>query len=97
MDVFVALYILILAAFTGYETMSKVPVPLYSTAISAATLLNGIILIGAIIIMGQAETTAQIVMAFIAIAFAAANAVGGYILTKKNLNVFSRNNMQGDE
>lgn len=97
MDAFIALYIFFLALITGYEILSKVPMPLCLTAISAATLLNGIILIGAITILERAETTTQMVMAFIAITFASANAVGGYVLTKRNINTFAKNNMRGDE
>lgn len=92
MDVFIALYIFILAAITGYECVSKVPVLLHTPLLSGSTFIHGIVLVGAMIVMGNAETTAEMVIAFIAVALAAANVVGGFVITSRMLNMFNKNN-----
>ena len=91
MDVFIALYIFILAAITGYELVSKVPVLLHTPLLSGSTFIHGIVLIGAMIVMGNAQTTAEIVISFIAVALAAANVIGGYVATSRMLSMFDKN------
>ena len=90
MDSFIAFYIFILAAITGYEIISKAPVILHTTLISASSFIQGIVLVGAMIVLGSAETTTQIVIGFIAVALAAANAVGGFVITKRMLGIFKK-------
>lgn len=98
MDGFIALYIFMLAAATGYELVSKVPVLLHTPLLSGSTFIHGIVLVGAMIVMGNAETTAEIVIGFIAVALAAANVVGGYVVTSRMLSMFKKNssNSEGD-
>ena len=99
MDVFIALYIFILAAITGYELVSKVPVLLHTPLLSGSTFIHGIVLVGAMIVMGTAESTAEIVIGFIAVALASANVIGGYVATSRMLNMFDKNssNNEGDK
>jgi len=100
MDIFVAFYIFLLAAITGYEISSRVPVLFNSPLLSTTNFISGIILIGAIIAMGSAETTTQIILGFIALALATANLVGGYFATSRLLKLFSKNdanNIAGEE
>ncbi len=88
MDGFVTLYIFMLAAVTGYEIISKVPVVLHTPLLSGSNFIHGIVLVGAMIAMGHAETTTQIVIAFIALLLAAGNAVGAYVVTTRMLEMF---------
>jgi len=99
MDGFVALYIFMLAAVTGYEIISKVPVILHTPLMSGSNFIHGIVLVGAMVVMGHAETTAQTVIGFIAVALASGNAVGGYIVTIRMLSMFkkSKTNDAGDK
>lgn len=99
MDVFIALYIFILAAITGYELVSKVPVLLHTPLLSGSTFIHGIVLVGAMIVMGNAQTTAEIVIGFIAVALASANVIGGYVATSRMLSMFDKNssNNEGDQ
>ena len=88
MDGWIALYIFTLAAFTGYEVISKVPVILHTPLMSGSNFIHGIVLVGAMVALGQAESTGQQIVGFIAVALAAGNAVGGYVVTERMLEMF---------
>lgn len=88
MDGWIALYIFTLAAFTGYEVISKVPVILHTPLMSGSNFVHGIVLVGAMVALGQAETTGQQIAGFIAVVLAAGNAVGGYVVTERMLEMF---------
>lgn len=97
MEGFVALYIFMLAAITGYEIISKVPVILHTPLMSGSNFVHGIVLVGAMVAMGHAVTTTQTVIAFIAVILAAGNAVGGYVVTERMLEMFKTSDKQGDK
>ena len=88
MEGFVALYIFMLAAVTGYEIISKVPVILHTPLMSGSNFIHGIVLVGAMVSMGHAESTTQTVIGFVAVLLAAGNAVGGYVVTERMLEMF---------
>jgi len=88
MEGFVALYIFMLAAVTGYELISKVPVILHTPLMSGSNFIHGIVLVGAMVVMGHAEGTVETVIGFIAVLLAAGNAVGGYVVTERMLEMF---------
>ena len=83
-----AIYIFMLAGFTGYEIISKVPVILHTPLMSGSNFVHGIVLVGAMVALGIAETTAQQAIGFIAILLGAGNAVGGYVVTERMLEMF---------
>lgn len=83
-----AIYIFMLAAFTGFEIISRVPVILHTPLMSGSNFVHGIVLVGAMIALGIAETTAQQVIGFIAVLLASGNAVGGYVVTERMLEMF---------
>jgi NAD(P) transhydrogenase subunit alpha len=83
-----ALYIFMLSAFTGYEVISRVPVILHTPLMSGSNFVHGIVLVGAMIVMGQAEGALELTIGFIAVAMAAGNAVGGYVATVRMLDMF---------
>lgn len=82
---FVALYIFTLAAVTGYHIVSGVPASLHMPVVSGASFVNGIVLVGAMVVLGHAETPLEQALGFVAVALAAANAVGGYVVTDRML------------
>jgi NAD(P) transhydrogenase subunit alpha len=84
-DGFIALYIFMLAAFTGYEVISRVPVILHTPLMSGSNFVHGIVLVGA---MGRAQTPLEIGIAFVGVVLAAGNAVGGYVVTERMLEMF---------
>ncbi len=88
MEGFVALYIFMLAAVTGYEIISKVPVILHTPLMSGSNFVHGIVLVGAMVAMGHAESTTQSIIGFIAVLLGAGNAVGGYVVTERMLEMF---------
>jgi NAD(P) transhydrogenase subunit alpha len=85
---FVALYIFMLAAFTGYEVISKVPVILHTPLMSGSNFVHGIVLVGAMVALGHATTGLEQVIGFVAVILAAGNAAGGYVTTERMLEMF---------
>ena len=83
-----AIYIFMLAGFTGYEIISKVPVILHTPLMSGSNFVHGIVLVGAMVALGIAETAAQQAIGFIAVLLGAGNAVGGYVVTERMLEMF---------
>lgn len=83
-----AIYIFMLAAFVGYEVISRVPVILHTPLMSGSNFIHGIVVVGAMVALGQAETSTEQFIGFIAVALGAANAVGGYVVTERMLEMF---------
>ncbi|MGD8619716.1 MAG: NAD(P) transhydrogenase subunit alpha [Gammaproteobacteria bacterium] len=83
-----ALYIFMLSAFTGYEVISRVPVILHTPLMSGSNFVHGIVLVGAMVAMGHAHTPLEQVIGFIGVFLAAGNAVGGYVVTERMLEMF---------
>jgi NAD(P) transhydrogenase subunit alpha len=83
-----ALYIFMLAAFTGYEIISRVPVILHTPLMSGSNFVHGIVLVGAMVAMGHAETDMERLIGFVGVMLAAGNAVGGYVVTERMLEMF---------
>jgi NAD(P) transhydrogenase subunit alpha len=84
----VALYIFMLAAFTGYEIIAKVPVILHTPLMSGSNFVHGIVLVGAMVALGNATTTLGKVIGFVGVLLAAGNAAGGYVVTERMLEMF---------
>lgn len=96
-DGFVALYIFMLAAFTGYEIIGRVPVILHTPLMSGSNFVHGIVLVGAMIALGRADDGLSISIAFLAVLLAAGNAVGGYVVTERMLDMFKPSGKQADK
>lgn len=90
MEGITALYIFMLAAFTGYEVISRVPVILHTPLMSGSNFVHGVVLIGAMIMLGKADPNEpmQLVLGFFAVFLGAANAAGGYVVTERMLGMF---------
>lgn len=82
------LYIFMLAAFTGYEVINRVPVILHTPLMSGTNFIHGIIVIGAMIALGEATTPLEQIIGFFAVLIATINAVGGYVVTERMLGMF---------
>jgi NAD(P) transhydrogenase subunit alpha len=85
---FAAVYIFLLAAFTGYEIISKVPVILHTPLMSGSNFVHGIVVVGAMVTLGSANTTPERIIGFLAVLLGTANAVGGYAVTERMLEMF---------
>ena len=87
-DGFVALYIFMLAAIAGHVIISRVPVILHTPLMSGSNFIHGIVLIGAMVVLGHADTTLEKAIGFIAVVLGAGNAAGGYVVTERMLEMF---------
>jgi H+-translocating NAD(P) transhydrogenase subunit alpha len=87
-DGFLALYIFVLAAFTGHEIISRVPVILHTPLMSGSNFVHGIVLVGAMIALGHADSMLGKVLGFIGVLLGAGNAAGGYVVTERMLEMF---------
>ena len=87
-DGITAFYIFMLAAFAGYEVIGRVPVILHTPLMSGSNFVHGIVLVGAMVALGQADSTLGIAIGFTGVVLAAGNAVGGYVVTERMLEMF---------
>ena len=84
----IELTILVLAIFLGFEVISKVPTMLHTPLMSGTNFIHGIVLVGAIIVLGAADDPFLKVVGFIATVLATANVVGGWFVTDRMLEMF---------
>jgi NAD(P) transhydrogenase subunit alpha len=89
-DLVIELTILVLAAFLGFEVISKVPAMLHTPLMSGTNFIHGIVVVGAILILGEADDTFTKVVGFSAMVLATANVVGGWFVTDRMLEMFKR-------
>jgi NAD(P) transhydrogenase subunit alpha len=82
------LTVFVLAVFVGFEVVSKVSSTLHTPLMSGANAIHGIILVGAVIVAGAAESTPVLVVALLAVVLAAVNLVGGFVVTDRMLEMF---------
>jgi NAD(P) transhydrogenase subunit alpha len=82
------LTIFVLAAFVGVEVISKVSSTLHTPLMSGANAIHGVILVGAIIVTGQAESTLVVIVGLLAVVLATVNMVGGFVVTDRMLQMF---------
>ncbi len=90
MEGFAALYIFMLAAFTGYEVVARVPVILHTPLMSGSNFVHGVVLVGAMVALGEARTPLEQTIGFFAVLLGAANAAGGYVVTERMLGMFKK-------
>jgi NAD(P) transhydrogenase subunit alpha len=91
----VALYIFMLAAFTGYEVIARVPVILHTPLMSGSNFIHGIVLVGAMVALGGAQTLPEKIIGTLGVLLAAGNAVGGYVVTERMLEMFKASGTRG--
>lgn len=82
------LTIFVLSIFVGFEVVSKVSAVLHTPLMSGANAIHGVVLIGAIIVTGEADTTLTLVLGLVAIVLATVNLVGGFVVTERMLEMF---------
>ncbi len=94
-DLWTALFIAILAAFTGYEVIGRVPVLLHTPLMSGSNFIHGIVLVGAIVALGIATTPLEQAIGLVAVIMGAMNVTGGYVVTERILAMFDRSKRKG--
>ena len=93
---FSPIYILMLAGFLGYEIISRVPVILHTPLMSGSNFIHGIVLVGAMVALGQATTPLEQAVGFLGVLLGAGNAVGGYFVTERMLEMFKSSKGKGN-
>ncbi len=90
MDLLTELTILVLAAFVGFEVISKIPNTLHTPLMSATNAIHGIVILGGLLVIGPATGTFDELILVIAIAFGTINVVGGFFVTDRMLEMFKK-------
>jgi NAD(P) transhydrogenase subunit alpha len=94
---FTAIYIFILAALVGYEVIARVPVILHTPLMSGSNFVHGIVLVGAMVALGHAQTNLEIAIGVLGVILASGNAVGGYAVTERMLEMFKSSRQGGEK
>jgi H+-translocating NAD(P) transhydrogenase subunit alpha len=84
------LTIFVLAVFVGFELISRVPTMLHTPLMSGTNAIHGIVLIGAMLILGSTDSGLEKALAFVAVVFGTINVVGGFLVTDRMLEMFKR-------
>ena len=87
-DGIIALYIFMLAAFTGYEIIGRVPSILHTPLMSGSNFVHGIVVVGAIFATLNATSVLEQAIGFFGVLLGAGNAAGGYVVTERMLEMF---------
>ncbi|MEI6436034.1 MAG: NAD(P) transhydrogenase subunit alpha [Bacteroidota bacterium] len=89
-----AIFIIILSIFLGIEVISHVPSVLHTPLMSGANAIHGVVIIGAIIVMGHATNILSMALGFIAVILGTLNVVGGFVVTDRMLEMFRKKKKQ---
>lgn len=84
------IFIVILSIFLGIEVISNVPAILHTPLMSGANAIHGVVIIGAIIVLGHADTTGTKILGFLAVILGTLNVVGGFVVTDRMLEMFKK-------
>jgi NAD(P) transhydrogenase subunit alpha len=87
-DLLTELAILVLAAFVGFEVISKVPNTLHTPLMSGTNAIHGIVVLGGLILIGQVDGVLNDILLVVAIAFGTINVIGGFLVTDRMLGMF---------
>jgi len=85
-----AIFIIALSILLGIEVISHVPAILHTPLMSGANAIHGVVIIGAIIVMGHADTTTSLILGFLAVVLGTLNVVGGFVVTDRMLEMFKK-------
>ncbi len=85
-----AIFIILLSIFLGIEVISHVPSVLHTPLMSGANAIHGVVIIGAIIVMGHASNTVSMILGFLAVVLGTLNVVGGFVVTDRMLEMFRK-------
>ena len=82
--------VFVLAVFIGIEIISKVPTMLHTPLMSGTNAIHGIVVVGAIIVLAEAQSPLMLGLGFVGVVFGAANLVGGLLVTDRMLALFKK-------
>lgn len=84
------IFIIILSVYLGIEVISHVPAVLHTPLMSGSNAIHGVVIIGAIIVMGHADSILAIILGFLAVILGTLNVVGGFVVTDRMLEMFKK-------
>ncbi len=84
------IFIIILSIFLGIEVISHVPAVMHTPLMSGSNAIHGVVIIGAIIVMGHAHDTLSLILGFLAVILGTLNVVGGFVVTDRMLEMFKK-------
>ena len=90
MGIMLMLFLFVLAAFVGFEVITKVPATLHTPLMSGANAISGIILVGAILVASQTQSTLGTILGVFGVLLASINVVGGFLVTDRMLRMFKK-------
>jgi NAD(P) transhydrogenase subunit alpha len=90
MNLLVSITVFVLAAYVGFEVITKVPPTLHTPLMSGSNAISGITIIGALVVAGRYGGAAGVILGFLAVSFAMINVVGGFWVTDRMLQMFKR-------
>jgi len=85
-----ALFVFVLASFTGFEVINKVPPTLHTPLMSGSNAISGIAVLGAIVVSGERNWSLTVILGLIAVVLATVNVVGGFLVTDRMLQMFKK-------
>lgn len=86
----ISIYVFVLAAFVGFEVISKVPPLLHTPLMSGSNAISGITLVGSLIASGEGHGGLSVILGMVAVIFATINVVGGFLVTDRMLGMFKK-------
>ncbi len=89
-ELILGIYVFIMAIFVGFEVISRVPSVLHTPLMSGTNAIHGIVVLGAMLVAGSADTILLKALGFIAVVFGAANVFGGFVVTDRMLEMFKK-------
>ncbi|HEX6065136.1 MAG TPA: NAD(P) transhydrogenase subunit alpha [Longimicrobiales bacterium] len=89
-EVLLAAYVFLLAIFVGFEVIARVPSILHTPLMSGTNAIHGVVLLGAMLVAGSAQTPLMHAVGFIAVVLGAANVFGGFVVTDRMLEMFKK-------
>ncbi len=92
----IELYVFVLAAFVGYQVITRVPPLLHTPLMSATNAISAISLVGSLVAAGADRNQVSTILGFVAVTAATINVVGGFLITDRMLKMFKREDKQGE-
>ena len=89
-ELVLGIYVFIMAMFVGFEVINRVPSVLHTPLMSGTNAIHGIVVLGAMLVAGSADTTLLKILGFVAVVFGAANVFGGFVVTDRMLEMFKK-------
>ncbi len=97
MNVLYEIYIFLLAVFVGFEVISKVPVVLHTPLMSGTNAIHGIVMLGGMLVLAEADTPVLTWLGFAAVVLGAMNLFGGFVVTDRMLEMFKAKKPAGKQ